>query len=97
MGRTLSSLLFHKPLPFKGEVLLWLLGVLFALWIGHSKPGTAVQAVMLMSGILLLAIWYRYTKLAIWTSAINNRSFFLKLIAVIGSVLLASVFALATQ
>jgi hypothetical protein len=97
MSRTLTELLFHKPLPFKGEVLLWLVGVLAALGIGYSKPGIFVQAVMLLGGLLLLAIWYRYARLAIWTNALNNRSFFLKLVAVMGSILLASVFALATE
>jgi membrane protein DedA with SNARE-associated domain len=97
MSRTLTTLLFHKPLPLSGEVLLWLAGALAALGIGYSNPGVFVQAVMLLGGLLLLAIWYRYARLAIWTSALNNRSFFLKLIAVTGSVLLASVFAMATE
>jgi hypothetical protein len=97
MGRILTTLLFHKPLPLSGEVLLWLVGALAALGIGYSKPGFFVQALMLLCGLLLLAIWYRYARIAIWTSALNNRSFFLKLIAVTGSVLLASVFALGTE
>jgi len=97
MGRTLTTLLFHKPLPLSAEVLLWLVGVLAALGIGYSKPGIFVQAVMLLGGFLLLTIWYRYARLAIWTNALNNRSLFLRLVAVIGSVLLASVFALATE
>lgn len=97
MSHTVAAILFHKPLPFKGEVTLWLVGLLAALGICYSKPGLLVQGLMLLSGILLLTMWYHYARLAIWTSALNKRSAFLKLIAVIGSVLLASVVAVATE
>ncbi|WP_338924791.1 hypothetical protein V0M98_34795 (plasmid) [Pseudomonas silesiensis] len=94
MVHMLKICLFHKPVPLFWQVLLWLVGGLGTLGICYVKPSGAAQAVMLLSGLVLLAIWFRYTRLAVWTSALNDRSLFLKVVAVIGGVLLVSALVL---
>lgn len=96
MSRMLTIFLFQKPVPFFWQLFLWLAGGLATLGICYAKPGGVAQAVMLLSGLVLLAIWFRYTRLAVWTRALNDSSLFLKIVAILGSVLLVCALVLMT-
>ena len=96
MSRMLSNFLFQKPVPLLWQVTLWLIGSFVALKICYARPGEIVQVAMFVAGLLVLAIWYRYTQIAVWTQFLHSESLALKFIAVAGSVLLVSASLLMT-
>lgn len=93
----MNHFIFHRALPIHYQALCWIAGIIAAILIGLEHPSDIYRAVMASCGIILLTIWLRYFRLAIWTAAINPNSIALTLISVMGSVLLVCAIAVDTH
>lgn len=98
MKQAFANFMLQRTVPLIWRVALWLLGAASALAVCYAKPrlGEIAQATMFVTGMLILAAWYHYTRVSVLTRVLNDNSLALTALAVLGSVLAAIPLTLMT-